>query len=87
MTDITERRIDHQELQRMMIVCKRCGAELTIDLARSEQVQAMKAASSQLACAVCGDSYDSALPTAIGAFVVWHDQILRSGHTVFFRVA
>ena len=86
MTDITERRIGYNELTRMVIVCKACRAEVTIDIANETQFQTIKDKKSSLICPVCDTRFDSAMPEAIGAFAIWHDRLFKAGHDVYFRL-
>jgi hypothetical protein len=87
MTDITERKIEFRELNRMVIVCKHCSAELTIDISNEEQFNTIKAKRSSLTCPICDTAFDSRMAEAIGAFAICHDRLFKSGHSVFFRVA
>jgi hypothetical protein len=86
-TEVTERRIEFKELNRMIVACKLCSAEVTIDISNQKQFEAIMAKRSQLACPVCDTEFDSSLPDAIGAFAIWHDRLFKAGHRVFFRVA
>jgi hypothetical protein len=86
MTEITERRIEYQELSRVVVVCKHCEAEVTVDMNNEVQFAAVKGKRIRT-CHVCTESFDSRLAEALVHFASWRATLKESGHAVSFRVS
>ncbi len=82
MTDLAERRISYRELVLLAFTCKRCRAELTLDIREEEQKQKL----SHLQCPFCKAEFDRYLWESFNIFDEWRKRIEVSGHEVIFRI-
>lgn len=80
MTETLERRVSHRELTLLAFICKRCKAELTLDIRNEEQCSKLL----ELHCPFCRADFDSQLRESFTIFRKWRERL--GDHEIIFRL-
>ena len=85
MTESKELRIPSSDLIDMCIRCKRCKAEVTVNLCLQEQRRVLDE-QNRFECPVCRTAFAPALLQALRSYYKWLSEIQGSGEDVSFRL-
>lgn len=87
MTEQHERRISHSELTLLAFKCKRCAAEVTLDIRSEEQCRRMfDPQAYPLHCPFCDAEFDRYFRESFRLFGEWRQKLEASGQEIVFRL-
>jgi hypothetical protein len=86
MTEEHELKIPYQDLVRVSIECRKCKAEIVIDLRHEFYLNTDWSNKADFICPVCEEKFHKSLRLALNKFKELFAHLDASEHSVFFRI-
>ncbi len=86
MTEHVERLVSSSELNFMVLRCRGCNTELTLNIESQEQRRFLVDARNDLVCPICAVPFDSNLRDSVKKFISWRTALANANQDVLFRL-